>query len=251
MEHESHRGDEDRESNTHQQLSLLVELLPQLPPYDFTRRGLAMDGVHRAELEERHIDDRTARNIALLLGKPDDALAKFAGTGEVTEDVTSTLAALDEQQLASQPRDWKSWLEHYCHNRFGRGAVEGWSERLDAIDRAQHAEQTRHAEHRYVETLRAERRLTYEISTARERGLELDDDAVLEAMQSLCRRRRLWRDHFYQWIATGEATPHLREELARLHASDDPEVRLRVEAVDDWSASKLGQRLLPEEEDRS
>lgn len=234
----------------------LAELLPEVPPYDFVRRGMVLEGMDAAELEERQINDRTARNMALLLA--DEAkysqshgagslLERFGSTGEIGEEFAAELAVVHGGARQSDVREWADLLHVYALNRVDRGPVGGWAERLNAIDRAHHAYQSYRQEYRWAEVMSLEQSLTAEIRMVQERDdLVLEDDAIISAAFALARRRHMWREHFFVWIATGEATPRLCEELAYLQASGNADVRLWVDTLHDWAVVRLGQRLLPE-----
>jgi hypothetical protein len=82
-------------------------------------------GITRALLEERPIDDATARVIAAQLhGGQTSALCSLATTGALVEGLEAELFADD---LPVEVEPWVVALEEYVVAREDRGPVEGWS----------------------------------------------------------------------------------------------------------------------------
>lgn len=87
-------------------------------------------GVTTAEMEERDIDDATARRIAAQLhGGQQSALCALASTGHIDEQrVYQEIGKEFELQSNPEVREWLNWLGAYCIRRERKEAVEGWHE---------------------------------------------------------------------------------------------------------------------------
>lgn len=101
------------------------------------------EGIEAALVEERNIDDRTARYIASQLHEGQaSALYALASSGAILDEVHDELTR-DYNQQPEVVQNWINWLGVYCMDRPDAGPVEGWAARAAEQDRAEEEAQAR------------------------------------------------------------------------------------------------------------
>ncbi len=118
---------------SHERIINQADVLPVESSHD---ERLIAQGIEAAALEERPIDDRTARYIAgQLHGGQVSALYSLASTGNIIEDTVYHELYEDLEAQTPEVASWVEALRTYCQARPDKGRVQDWAEHAAILDR--------------------------------------------------------------------------------------------------------------------
>jgi hypothetical protein len=246
MERNEHPG-EGYQDQVHQGEA---QELGGLPRGEAWAERVIREGIEAAELEEREIDDRTARYIALRLsGGQSTALLALASTGEIREELNRELAeAWQAAGISAETRLWVDWLGTYWLNRVDRGPVTDWLSRSDAIDRLEQEYIEQQQEYNWPRVVRAEVAINEEIVIARQEQRAIGDEIAQQIALRLASMRKPARHCLLRFGATCAVSPVLREELRYLSQTRPREVQIWIHELGRWYSMQAEQELLPHDE---